>query len=153
MILKKISMQRIEYSSDNRKLLIKTFTKNCDKNLGPMSDYVKKLAEFQKIKGKGKIYKNLRRKNDFLLRDFLTALVICHNVTPSYTDGKVSYQASSPDEIAFVKFCESINLKLLKRDQKTILIQLPNKVKETYDILAIFPFKSSTKRMGIVVRH
>jgi len=44
------------------------------------------------------------------------ALVLCHNVTPSFTNGVLAYQASSPDEIAFVKFCEEINLKLLSRD-------------------------------------
>ena len=46
----------------------------------------------------------------------MIALVLCHNVTPSYSDGVVTYQASSPDEVAFVKFCEKINLKLKKRN-------------------------------------
>ena len=32
-------------------------------------------------------------------------------------------------------------------------IELPNGDVENYEILAIFPFKSSTKRMGILVRH
>jgi phospholipid-translocating ATPase len=118
-----------------------------------MSDYVEQLKEFQNIKGKGRMKKNIRRKNNFIIRDLLTALVICHNVTPSFTDNIKSYQASSPDEIAFVKFCESINLKLLHRDQKTMKIELPTKEIENYEILAVFPFKSSTKRMGIVVKH
>ena len=48
----------------------------------------------------------------------MTALALCHNVTPSYVDEELAYQASSPDEIAFVKYCESANLKLLSRDQK-----------------------------------
>ena len=32
-------------------------------------------------------------------------------------------------------------------------IQLPTNEIETYDILAVFPFKSSTKRMGILLRN
>jgi phospholipid-translocating ATPase len=52
----------------------------------------------------------------------MTAMVLCHNVTPSYTEDAIAYQASSPDEIAFVKFCESVNLKLLARDQNSIQI-------------------------------
>ena len=110
-----------------------------------MSDIVDRMQKNSK--------KKQRRELQFILRDLMIALVLCNNVTPSYHEGVVTYQASSPDEIAFVKFCESINLKLLKRDQNTIHIQLPNKKRETYTILEIFPFKSSTKRMGILVQH
>jgi len=82
------------------------------------------------------------------------SLVLCHNVTPSFTkeDGKV-YQASSPDEIAMVKFSDRLGLKLLARDLHTMSVELPTGKKEKYTILAIFPFSSDTKSMGIVVRH
>merc|ERR1719295_694671 len=37
----------------------------------------------------------------------IAALALCHNVTPIVTeDGRVNYEASSPDEIAMVKFTE-----------------------------------------------
>ena len=32
--------------------------------------------------------KKIRRKNDFLLRDVITALAVCHNVTPVVEDGQ-----------------------------------------------------------------
>jgi len=37
--------------------------KNCEKHKGPMSDYEEKLKEYQKIKGKGKRMKNMRRED------------------------------------------------------------------------------------------
>lgn len=53
-----------------------------------------------------------------MVRDFITALAVCHNVTPSMDNGKKVYQASSPDEIALVKIAESVNLELLERSVK-----------------------------------
>jgi phospholipid-translocating ATPase len=50
----------------------------------------------------------------------MTALAVCHNVTPSYPnpDDKSikEFQASSPDEIALVKFADNMGMRLLERD-------------------------------------
>ncbi len=32
-----------------------------------------------------------------MVRDFITCLAVCHNVTPSIDNGNKVYQASSPD--------------------------------------------------------
>ena len=117
MVLKKLSMQRDQFSSENKSSLDKCFLKHCKKFKGPMSDYIQRIKEQEQL---GKVLKNFKRKKEFIIRDFLMALVLCHNVTPSESEGTITYQASSPDEIAFVKFCETINLKLIKRDQKSI---------------------------------
>lgn len=91
------------------------------------------------------------------MRDTITALALCHNVTPTFPnpDNKdiVEYQASSPDEIALVKFADTLDMRLVERDQNKITIQNAVKTLETYSILANFPFSSDTKRMGIVMRH
>ena len=42
---------------------------------------------------------------------------------------------------------------LLYRDETFIKLQNPNGDIEEYDILQNFPFKSETKRMGIVIKH
>ncbi|GAM20866.1 hypothetical protein SAMD00019534_040410, partial [Acytostelium subglobosum LB1] len=65
---------------------------------------------------------------------------------------KQSYQASSPDEIALVKFTESIGLVLSGRELNSITLSTPLGEQETYEILNIFPFTSETKRMGIILR-
>lgn len=99
----------------------------------------------------------LRRDQGCVVRDFVTALALCHNVTPTFPDPVdetlVEYQASSPDEIALVKFAESLEMRLRQRDQSQIVIKNAAGDLETYSILANFPFSSDTKRMGIVLKH
>lgn len=87
------------------------------------------------------------------VRDLITTLAICHNVTPTLEDGEITYQAASPDEIAIVKYTELVGLSLSKRDRHSIrLYHTVTRQYFDYDILQSFPFNSDTKRMGIVVR-
>lgn len=84
----------------------------------------------------------------------ITGLAICHNVTPILNqDGTRDYQASSPDEIALVKYAESLGIILAERDPGSIVLSYPNDIKHRYEILGNFPFSSKTKRMGIIVRQ
>lgn len=46
-----------------------------------------------------------------------------------------------------------MGMMLLYRDETFIKLQNPNGDIEEYDILQNFPFKSETKRMGIVIKH
>lgn len=85
--------------------------------------------------------------------DLVLVLAVCHNVTPTEEEGVSFYQAASPDEVAIVKFCESVGLQLIKRDRTSItLLHVATMRQLVYDILYIFPFNSDTKRMGIVVK-
>ncbi|RDA88213.1 hypothetical protein CP532_0341 [Ophiocordyceps camponoti-leonardi (nom. inval.)] len=92
------------------------------------------------------------------VRDVVLALALCHNVTPTVDneDGRqvTSYQASSPDEIAIVKWAESIGLKLASRDRKSMTLQSTESGRTVVRvrILDVFPFTSDGKRMGIIVR-
>ena len=63
------------------------------------------------------------------------------------------FQASSPDEIALVRFADSMGMKLIERDQNLIKIANTTGTEENYEVLANFPFSSDTKRMGIVLRQ
>ncbi|KAL9107356.1 MAG: hypothetical protein Q9227_007721 [Pyrenula ochraceoflavens] len=99
-----------------------------------------------------------RREIGSRVRDLLLALALCHNVTPTTDeqDGEkvVSYQASSPDEIAIVQYTENVGLRLVHRDRKSITLQsvATGRVVVRVHILNIFPFTSDSKRMGIIVR-
>ena len=74
-------------------------------------------------------------------------------VTPVYNDdGTVTYQASSPDEVAIVKWTESVGLRLTFRDRTRIELQTPSGARISFEVLDIFPFTSESKRMGIIVR-
>jgi phospholipid-translocating ATPase len=99
-------------------------------------------------------------------------MALCHNVTPiEATKGEssvkmaddasrgsdhvnqITYKASSPDEIALVKFTESVGLTLYQRSLSTITLLSPKKELLYYDILYLFPFSSELKRMSIIVRE
>ncbi|KAH9932838.1 aminophospholipid-transporting P-type ATPase [Amylocystis lapponica] len=94
-----------------------------------------------------------RRDMSSRVHDVVLSLALCHNVTPvTNDDGSVTYQASSPDEVAIVKWTESVGLKLMFRDRTRIELQTPSGARIMFDVLDIFPFTSESKRMGIVVR-
>ncbi|KAJ3022558.1 putative aminophospholipid-translocase [Thoreauomyces humboldtii] len=87
------------------------------------------------------------------VRDIVQALALCHNVTPVIADdGEITYQASSPDEVAIVKWTESVGLALYFRDRQSIRIRAADNQMLDFEILEVFPFTSETKRMGIIVR-
>ncbi|XP_053960131.1 probable phospholipid-transporting ATPase IIB isoform X3 [Anastrepha ludens] len=80
------------------------------------------------------------------------------NVESSATEHQ--YQASSPDEIALVKWTAEVGLTLIARDINSMTLQM--KTRKTkgesqdgllqFQILQLFPFTSESKRMGIIVR-
>ncbi|KAF8438445.1 hypothetical protein L210DRAFT_2265922 [Boletus edulis BED1] len=95
-----------------------------------------------------------RRDMSSRLRDVVLCLALCHNVTPvTNDDGTITYQASSPDEVAIVKWTESVGLTLIARDRTSVTLQTPAGSSLNYDILELFPFTSESKRMSIVVRE
>ena len=99
--------------------------------------------------------KRIRRNRTKIIRDAITALCLCNNVTPIYnmSTNEYDYQASSPDEIALVKFTSELNMQLKYRDDTDIILQDCNNYEEKFKILALFPFSSETKRMGIVLNN
>jgi phospholipid-translocating ATPase len=100
----------------------------------------------------------MRREIGFRVRDLVLALAICHNVTPTTEEENgetvISYQASSPDEIAIVRWTEDVGLRLLHRDRGTMVLQSTKTGKTVVKvrILNVFPFTSDSKRMGIIVQ-
>lgn len=99
-----------------------------------------------------------RREIGSRVRDIILALGLCHNVTPTTEeeDGQkfTSYQASSPDEIAIVRYTEEVGLKLSYRDRQNVVLESTDskQVVVRVRILDIFPFTSDSKRMGIIVQ-
>ena len=137
MQLKKIHLGTVSYTPET---------------LDMVSDYVQFLVDSKK--GNNNTPNRTASRKDISLRvcDMIVTLAICHNVTPTFEDDELTYQAASPDETAIVKFTESVGLSLFKRDRHSItLLHEHSGTTLTYDILQIFPFNSDSKRMGIIV--
>lgn len=132
-----------------KKLHIGTICYNAE-NVEEISSMVRNITAKMASKQKKSFWR--RTKNiETRIYELIEGLSICHNVTPTETEGVLSYQASSPDEIAMANYAANVGLKLVRRtsNEITILIDEANEV--VYKILYIFPFNSDTKRMGIIV--
>lgn len=64
----------------------------------------------------------------------------------------VTYQASSPDEVALVQWTQDVGMALSRRDLSSMQLKTSDGRLLNYAILNIFPFTSETKRMGIIVK-
>lgn len=103
------------------------------------------------LKSKRNKKRRRRREQYDVVMDLFLALILCHNVTPVYTtveevdeiEGlqpqnfldethsrimykKKEFQASSPDEVALVKFAESLGMILEEREENFIQIMDTN---------------------------
>ncbi|CAG8444467.1 1402_t:CDS:2 [Acaulospora colombiana] len=157
---------RIEYFlSDKTGTLTKNDMELKKLHMGTMSYGVESLedlsnqlaAAFQQTKEStsGRHHPHGKSKRDMTsrVRDIVLALALCHNVTPVVDDGEEpTYQASSPDEIAIVRWTERVGLTLVFRDMNEIHLRTRNDTILEFQILHTFPFTSESKRMGIVVK-
>jgi len=155
MIFKKLCLEGVQYDENNLFDMERILKRQCNNTFGPAQDIAEKLrqeAEQEPSSADGR-RKRMRRDKAVVLRDLITALCVCHNVTPVMEDGKKVYQASSPDEVALVQIAESIKMKLLQRTQTKMTIENAAGFQENYKILANFPFTSESKRMGIILKN
>jgi phospholipid-translocating ATPase len=113
----------------------------------------KNLAKFCSTKDEqGDIFSRNKKNINHRLYELVEGLCVCHNVTPVIDNNTVTYQASSPDEVAIVKWTEHVGMKLFKRDRTSMTILDSLNDEQVYEILYIFPFTSETKRMGIILQ-
>lgn len=68
-------------------------------------------------------------------------------------DTKMILQASSPDEVALVKYSNSIAMELIERDRTFVQLRNSKGIYENYDIIANFPFSSQSKKMSVLVKQ
>ncbi|KAL4252396.1 Phospholipid-transporting ATPase [Abortiporus biennis] len=86
-----------------------------------------------------------------VINEFLTLLAVCHTVIPENRDGKMHYQASSPDEAALVAGAELLGYQFHTRKPKSVFVNIRGQSLE-YEILNVCEFNSTRKRMSTVVR-
>ena len=168
MIFKKIAMEMDQFSEESFNELNLILDDECKKYDAALLDSINNnnnivsdnesvdtisTNSINKEERRGKKNKRQRTK---VIRDTITSMVLCNNVTPIQDKDNpdlYTYQASSPDEVALVKFAETLDMRLIYRSDSEIHIKNKANVIEEYEILANFPFSSDTKRMGIVLKN
>ena len=106
MIFKQICFESGTFTEDSLEELTNIVKDECQKSIGPLKDLedkINQLSSVDKFNPNKANKRNFRRNRNNVIRDTITALGLCHNVTPTYEEGIKGYQASSPDEIALVK--------------------------------------------------
>lgn len=95
-----------------------------------------------------------------VIQNFLRLLAVCHTAIPEVDDetGKVSYEAESPDEAAFVIGARELGFEFYERTQTSISLHeldpmSGRKVARTYKLMNIIEFSSARKRMSVIVRN
>ncbi|OAA71609.1 ATPase, P-type, phospholipid-translocating, flippase [Cordyceps fumosorosea ARSEF 2679] len=90
-------------------------------------------------------------------KQYILAMALCHTCLPEYTDGKIEFQASSPDELALVRAAQDMGYLVAQRTAKHVTVQMAlangQLERQTYEILDIIEFSSNRKRMSIVLRR
>ncbi|KAI0426282.1 phospholipid-translocating P-type ATPase [Xylaria sp. FL1042] len=90
-------------------------------------------------------------------RQFLLCIALCHTCLPEMSeDGKITFQAASPDEVALLQAAQDMGYLLVDRPAESIKLtvsgQYGEAITETYNVLKVIEFSSNRKRMSIVVR-
>ena len=174
MIFKKIALEQEELGEENFNELNEILSEDCQADDAPLLDIVNmdKNTNIEDSKSQEsssledslnaipisttKKRKRIKRQKNKIIRDTITSMVLCNNVTPIKDDKNpdiITYQASSPDEVALVKFAETLKMRLVGRSDKEIIIKDPADNLEEFEVLANFPFSSDTKRMGIILKN
>ncbi|PHH76107.1 hypothetical protein CDD83_4319 [Cordyceps sp. RAO-2017] len=89
---------------------------------------------------------------------FLLCIALCHTCLPETgPDGRIAYQAASPDELALVEAARDMGLVVVDRPAQAIRLRRQTRdgqpaPTETYQVLDVIEFSSRRKRMSVVVR-
>merc|ERR1712213_74648 len=84
--------------------------------------------------------------------EFFRLLALCHTVMPEEENGKLVYQAQSPDEDALVSAARNFGFVFKERTPRSITISF-NGQEEVYELLCILDFNNVRKRMSVILRR
>ncbi|KAK0721666.1 hypothetical protein B0T26DRAFT_190368 [Lasiosphaeria miniovina] len=103
-------------------------------------------------------YIQMRPNSPFSRRaiQYILVMALCHTCLPEVKDGKIEFQAASPDELALVRAAQELGFLVTHRSSQAVTLRVSNGnggyEDRTYEILDVIEFSSKRKRMTIIVR-
>ncbi|XP_030473454.1 probable phospholipid-transporting ATPase 4 isoform X1 [Syzygium oleosum] len=101
----------------------------------------------------------MKEHNADMILLFLRILAVCHAAIPEVNEetGDFTYEAESPDEIAFLVAAREFGFEFVRRTQSSVFVRerypsSGNPVEREYKILNLLDFTSKRKRMSVIVR-
>ncbi|XP_058977672.1 probable phospholipid-transporting ATPase IM isoform X2 [Musca domestica] len=92
------------------------------------------------------------RSDEEHAHNFFRLLALCHTVMPETVEGRLEYQAQSPDESALVSAARNFGFVFRSRTPNSITIEVMGR-KEEYELLHILDFNNVRKRMSVILRQ
>lgn len=92
------------------------------------------------------------KRGDVHTHAFFRLLALCHTVMSENRDGKLEYQAQSPDEEALVSAARNFGFVFKERSPNSITIEAMGRT-EVYELLCILDFNNVRKRMSVILRR
>ncbi|XP_054872761.1 probable phospholipid-transporting ATPase IA isoform X3 [Amphiprion ocellaris] len=86
-----------------------------------------------------------------VILEFMTMMAICHTAVPERMDGKITYQAASPDEGALVRAAQNLGFVFSGRTPDSVIVEMLG-TEEKYELLHVLEFTSARKRMSVIMR-
>jgi phospholipid-transporting ATPase len=86
------------------------------------------------------------------LQEFLIQLSICHTIITEEKEGKLVYNASSPDELALINFAKLVGAEYTGMDDDNNMTMMYKKREFKFKLLHVLEFNSTRKRMSVVVQ-
>jgi phospholipid-transporting ATPase len=84
---------------------------------------------------------------------FLVVLSLCHTIITEIQDGKVQYNASSPDELALINMSRFCGIEYKGKDENNIMRIEMNGKGYNYELLHVLEFNSTRKRMSVILKY
>ena len=97
-------------------------------------------------------FRNRRSENYTQIERVLLNLAICHTIIIEHKNGKLNYNASSPDELALVNAARYFGVKYVERDEENNIFIDFKKERQKWKLLNLIEFNSTRKRMTVVVK-
>lgn len=92
------------------------------------------------------------QQNNPEVHEFFILLALCHTVMSEEKNGRLEYQAQSPDEAALSSAARNFGFVFKNRTSNTIEIEVLGQTL-IYELLAILDFNNVRKRMSVIVRE
>ena len=89
-----------------------------------------------------------------MIEKFVHILALCHTIIVENKDGNITYNASSPDELALINAARYFGMVFESRDENNRIV-LYDKRKNTrveFHLLNVIEFTSTRKRMSVIVK-
>ncbi|CAD8067999.1 unnamed protein product [Paramecium sonneborni] len=115
---------------------------------------LKNMPEVTNVDFKDKqLFNDLQQNDEHSRRiiEYFMHLTLCHTILVEYEQGKIKYNASSPDELALLMGAKFCGFEYVGLDDGMMIVKYKDQLIK-YKLLQVLEFTSARKRMSVIVQ-